>query len=50
MNTPMQVDRGVPLPNTGTLSDLKLLAGIILVLLGFMVKLIFRRIQLRHAM
>ncbi|KDA03178.1 marine proteobacterial sortase target protein [Hyphomonas oceanitis] len=50
MNAPMQVDRGVPLPNTGTLSDLKLLAGIILVLLGFMVKLVFRRIRLRHAM
>lgn len=42
---PMQVERGVPLPNTGTLSDLKLLAGIILVLMGFMLKLVFRRIR-----
>ncbi|WP_340691801.1 marine proteobacterial sortase target protein [Hyphomonas sp.] len=44
-NAPKQVERGVPLPNTGTLSDLKLLAGIILVLIGFMLKLVFRRIR-----
>ena len=49
MNAPMQVQRGVPLPNTGTLSDLKLLAGIILVLMGFMLKLVFRRIRLHAA-
>ena len=45
MNAPMQVERGVPLPNPGTLSDLKLLAGIILVLIGFMLKLVFRRMR-----
>ena len=45
MNAPMQVERGVPLPNTGTLSDLKLLAGIILVLIGFMLKLVVRRMR-----
>ena len=45
MNAPMQIERGVPLPNTGTLSDLKLLAGIILVLMGFMLKLAVRRIR-----
>ena len=49
MNAPMQVERGVPLPNTGTLSDLKLLAGIILVLMGFMLKLVFRRIRYHAA-
>ncbi|WP_162173736.1 marine proteobacterial sortase target protein [Hyphomonas johnsonii] len=47
-NAPMQVERGVPLPNTGTFSDLKLLAGIILVLMAFMLKLVFRRIR-HHA-
>ncbi len=48
-NAPKQVERGVPLPNTGTLSDLKLLAGIILVLMGFMVKLVFRRMRYHAA-
>lgn len=47
-HAPMQVERGMPLPNTGTLADLKLLAGIILVLMGFMLKLVFRRIR-HHA-
>ena len=46
---PMQVERGVPLPNTGTLSDLKLLAGIMLVLMGFMFRLIVRRLSARPA-
>lgn len=49
MNAPMQVERGVPLPNTATLSDLKLLVGILLVLMGFMLKLIFRRIRYHAA-